>query len=200
MINEDGYDYKSGARSFEKTVKKHGFKLAGSSIYKSSETGDLISGLKEDAEALIVFGSFQSARPILDRVKKDNPSIQVFGNLTMTSDGLIGAGYTDGCEGGIFISSKFCFTTPGQAFKDSYLEKYGQIPNPAASYAFDGVNLIIEAIQQAGPDREKIRDVLKEINYTNATTGPIRFDQNGNRPPPVFLIRLIKGHPVILNP
>jgi len=200
MINEDGYDYKSGARSFEKVVKKHGFKLAGSSIFKSSETGDLIPGLKENAEALIVFGAFQSAQPILDRIKKDNPSIQVFGVLAMTSDGLISSGYTDGCEGGIFISSKFCFTTPGQSFKDSYLKKYGQMPNPAASYAYDGVNLIIEAVLQAGPDREKIQEVIKEINYSDAATGPIQFDESGNRTSPVFLIRLIKGHPVILNP
>lgn len=117
----------------------------------------------------------------------------------MTFDGQIGADYSDGCEGGIFLSSKFCFTTPGQRFKDLFLQEYGQMPSPAASYSFDAVNLIIAAVRQVGPDREKIRDVLKDMEYLTGATGPIRFDGNGNRVDPVFLIRLIKGHPVILN-
>ena len=200
LINEDNYDCKKGAESFKKIVAKRGYELTGEMVYKSSETGDLIPGLKDNMEVVVVFGSFQSAKPILNRIKNENPSVQIYGALSMTRDGLIGAGYSEGCEGGIFISSRFCFTTPGQSFKDLYLEKYEQMPNPAASYAYDGVNLIVEAVGRAGPDRDKIRDALIDINYSNAATGPIRFDDKGNRIAPVFLIRLIKGHPVILNP
>jgi branched-chain amino acid transport system substrate-binding protein len=200
MMYEDGYEFKTGAVSFEKVVKKNGFKLMDVSLYKSSETGALLPGFKKIPEALVVFGSFESSHPILDRIKENNTSVQVYGALSMTRDGLIGAGYTDGCEDGIFISSKFCFTTAGLAFKDSYTRKYGLIPNPAASYAYDGINLIVEAVRQVGPDYEKIGDALKEIDYSNAATGRIQFDIHGNRISPVFLIRLIKGHPVILNP
>jgi hypothetical protein len=41
----------------------------------------------------------------------------------------------------------------------------GQMPSPAASYAYDGTNLIIEAVRLAGPEREKIRDVLRDIKF-----------------------------------
>ncbi len=74
------------------------------------------------------------------------------------------------------------------------------MPNPSASYAFDAINLIIEAVEKAGPDRPGIRDALKGIDYKDAATGPIRFDDSGNRISPVFFIRLVKGHPVLLNP
>jgi branched-chain amino acid transport system substrate-binding protein len=200
LLFEEAYDHSSGAKTFKKLAKKNGFKISGETVFSNSGSGDLKVKLKNDMEALIVFGSFRAAKPYLDDIRKDHPSLPVFGSLAMTADGLIGAEYTEGCENGIFVSSKFCFTTPGQKFKDAYKENYQQMPNPAASYAYDGVNLIIEAIKKAGSDREKIRDVLKEIKYTEAATGQIQFDENGNRKSPVFMIRMIKGHPVILNP
>lgn len=199
LLYEEGYDYENGADSFKKRLKKRGFKLYGQSTYSSSKK-DFNADIKENTEALIVFGSFQSAQPILDMILDKNPEIQVFGSLNMTSDGLIGSKYTLGCEGGIFVSSKFCFTTPGQRFKNNFMKKFDAMPNPSASYAFDGINLIIEAVQKAGPDRLGIKDALKSIDYKEAATGPIRFDDSGNRISPVFFIRLVKGHPVLLNP
>jgi len=200
LLIEDGYDHSSGAKTFKKLVKMKGYNISGESVFSNSGSGDLKLKLKSDTEALIVFGSFRTAEPFLDNIRKDHPSLQVFGSLAMTADGLIGSEYAEGCESGIFVSSNFCFTTAGQKFKDAYKEKFQLMPNPAASYAYDGVNLIIEAIKNAGHDREKIREVLKEIKYTEAATGPIQFDENGNRISPVFMIRMIKGHPVILNP
>jgi branched-chain amino acid transport system substrate-binding protein len=199
LLYERGYDYENGALTFKKRLKKRGFKLSGQSIYSTTEE-EFNTTINERTEALIVFGSFVSAQSILNIIRDHNPSIQVFGSLNMTSDGMIGTKYTQGCEGGIFVSSKFCFTTSGQVFKDKYMAKYNQMPNPAASYAFDGINLIIEAVQKAGPDRLGISNALREIDYLDAATGPIRFDSKGNRISPVFMIRLIKGHPVILNP
>lgn len=199
-LYENTYDGSNGANSFGKTVTKRGFQISGESAFTKEEADSFDPEIPEGTEALVVFGSFLSVSPILDRIKELQPSIQVFGALSMTGDGLIGAGYSEGCEGGIFVSSKFCFTTPGQAFKDHYVERFHQMPNPAASYAYDGVGLVIEAVMQAGPDRQKIRDALKDIDYKKGATGPIHFDSKGNRTSPVFLIRLIKGHPVILNP
>jgi len=199
LLNEEGYDYENAADSFKKRLKKRGFKLSGQSTY-SSPNKDFNVILKEKTEAVIVFGSFQYAQTILDMIMDKNPGIQVFGSLNMTNDGLIGSRYTQGCEGGIFVSSKFCFTTSGQKFKDGFMAKYGMMPNPSASYAFDAINLIIEAVQKAGPDRPGIRDALKDIDFKDAATGTISFDENGNRISPVFFIRLIKGHPVLLYP
>ncbi|MBS0000901.1 MAG: ABC transporter substrate-binding protein [Cyclobacteriaceae bacterium] len=200
VAHEDGYDHKMGAGSFEKTVKKEGLKLEG--VFKFGPSG-IDAGnfpIMNDAEALVIFGSFDSAQPFLEEIRGSYPDIQVFGSLSMTSDGRICSGFSGGCDGGIFISSRFCYTTPGKKFKDLFIEKYGHMPNPAASYAYDGTNLIIEAVRTAGPDREKIRDVLKDIKFESGATGMIEFDPSGNRISPVFLIKMIKGHPVILHP
>ncbi len=200
LLFQDDYDSRSGAKTFQKMVKKNGYKLSGQTVISTSEKNGNGQQMPPEAEAVVVFGSFQEIYPALDKIKEKAPSVQVFGSLNMTFNGSIGSRYTQGCEGGIFVSSKFCFTTYGQDFKDQYRDRYDMMPNPAASYAFDGVKLMVNVILDVGPDREKIRDALKEINFSDAATGPIRFDKNGNRVAPVFMIRMIKGHPVILNP
>jgi ABC-type branched-subunit amino acid transport system substrate-binding protein len=47
-----------------------------------------------------------------------------------------------------------------QKFRDAYRARYGQEPETYASHAYDGMNMVIWAIQAAGLNRAKIRDVL----------------------------------------
>ena len=55
------------------------------------------------------------------------------------------------------------------------------MPGVVASYSYDGMNLLIKAIMEAGaPDREKIQKALENIHY-EGVTGSIRFDDKGNR-------------------
>ena len=50
-------------------------------------------------------------------------------------------------------------------FQQEYQKAYNKIPGIAASYAFDGMNILIEAIRNAGsPDREKIQKSLTNIS------------------------------------
>ncbi len=200
LVYEDVYDHRMAAETFKRMTEKNGFELNDIKAYSLSGSEAILSNLNADVEALIIAGSFDLARSLLDDIKKSFPEIQVFGMLSMTVDGRIGAGFSSGSEGGIFIGSRFCYTTRGQDFKNKFIEKYGHMPNPAASYAFDGTNLILEAIRMVGVDREKIRDALKEMKYQDGVTGPIEFDEYGNRISPVFMVRMIKGHPVILHP
>lgn len=200
LLYEDVYDYRIAAETFKRTVEKNGFEMEGMLTISSTGVPIVLSKMSDDVEALVISGSFDSAGPFLDDIKTSYPEIKVFGLLSMTADGKIGAGFSLGCEGGIFVASRFCYTTSGQDFKNSFTENYGHIPNPTSSYAFDGINLILEAIRKVGPDRIKIRDILKEMKYLYGVTGPIEFDEHGNRISPVFMVRMIKGHPVILHP
>jgi branched-chain amino acid transport system substrate-binding protein len=47
-----------------------------------------------------------------------------------------------------------------QKFRAAYRERYGQEPETYAAHAYDGMNMIIWAVQVAGLNRAKIRDVL----------------------------------------
>ncbi len=47
-----------------------------------------------------------------------------------------------------------------EAFRKSFRERYGQEPDTYAAHAYDGANMLIWAIQTAGLNRAKIRDVI----------------------------------------
>lgn len=200
LIYEDFYDHRMAAETFSKIAENKGLKIHEMVVHNQKGTDPLSLDIDGSMKALVVSGTFEWAKPVLEEIKKSLPEIQVYGLLHMTADGKIGAGFSSGVEGGIFVASQFCYTTPGQDFKKAYTDQYGYIPSPAASFTYDGTNLLIEAIRQTGPDREKIRDVISKIRYTQGATGPIEFDKHGNRISPVFMVRMIKGHPVILHP
>jgi ABC-type branched-subunit amino acid transport system substrate-binding protein len=47
-----------------------------------------------------------------------------------------------------------------EAFKQAFRERWGVPPDTYAAHAYDGMNMLIWAIQTAGLNRAKIRDVL----------------------------------------
>jgi ABC-type branched-subunit amino acid transport system substrate-binding protein len=73
LLFEPGYDYENGAKTFRKSLKKRGFKLNGYSTFPSSQE-EISSAIKENTEALVVFGSYQHAQPVLDILRDQNSS------------------------------------------------------------------------------------------------------------------------------
>lgn len=62
------------------------------------------------------------------------------------------------------------------AFRERFRERFGQEPETHAAHAYDGMNLLIWAIQVAGLNRAKIRDVLAHRDQAwHGVTGAIRF-------------------------
>ncbi|MFQ5876894.1 MAG: ABC transporter substrate-binding protein [Acidobacteriota bacterium] len=65
-------------------------------------------------------------------------------------------------------------------FEERYRRRWGEPPDALAAHAFDGANLIIEAIRKAGLNRARIRDAIYELRSVRGVTGEIRFDTNMN--------------------
>jgi len=61
------------------------------------------------------------------------------------------------------------------AFKERYQKRYGVPPETYAAHAYDGMNMLIEAIEKAGLNKAKIRDALDEyrIHPYHGVTGTI---------------------------
>lgn len=199
IINEESSDCKKAAATFRKLSVEQGIINPGTLTYDPAANFSPEILPDNFYDAIVLFGTYDNALPVLDVVRRKVGDIPVFGPLSMTMDGRIGENITTACEGGVFVTSRFCYTTNGRNFKKDFMKKYNHQPTPASSYAFDGMNLLIKVIRQAGPDREKLQETLAAIKFNEAATGPIRFDEHGNRISPVFLVQIIKGHPVILN-
>lgn len=61
------------------------------------------------------------------------------------------------------------------AFRERYRKRFGEEPETYAAHAYDGMNMLIQAIEEAGLNRAKIRDALEKrrTNIYNGVTGQI---------------------------
>jgi branched-chain amino acid transport system substrate-binding protein len=81
-------------------------------------------------------------------------------------------------------------------FKSEYIKRFNQEPDVFAAHAYDGMNVLIAAIQKAGLNRALIRDVLtdmKTVNGYEGVTGKVVFDGSWNNVRPIFMAKVING-------
>ena len=83
-----------------------------------------------------------------------------------------------------------------KVFKASYLKRFGQEPDVFAAHAYDGTNLLIEAINKAGLNRVLIRDLLtdrKTFQGYEGVTGKIVLDQSWNEIRDIYIAKVNNG-------
>jgi branched-chain amino acid transport system substrate-binding protein len=80
-------------------------------------------------------------------------------------------------------------------FRQEFQNTYKKNPGMVASYSFDGMSVLVEAIRKAGSDdRVLIQESLRKIHH-RGVTGLIQFDNKGNRSGNFKLMGLRNGVP-----
>jgi len=160
-------------------------------------------------------------RPQLNRIKKTSPdAIQIWGNAkesalilqqirelgmnqpVYASDRVVSKEFLEiaGSLAENIITT--CQYNPEandpklKAFKANYVKRFGQEPDVFAAHAYDGMNIIIEAIRKAGLNRVLIRDLLTDLKTFQGyqgVTGPIHFDGTWNNIRPIFMAQVKNG-------
>ncbi len=78
-------------------------------------------------------------------------------------------------------------------FQDAFKKRFSGEPIIYAPFTYDSANLLIEAMKKAGSaDPKAYLPELQKINYTGAT-GPISFDEKGDRKDAEITIFTMKG-------
>ncbi|MCH0569139.1 branched-chain amino acid ABC transporter substrate-binding protein [Streptomyces sp. MUM 136J] len=79
-------------------------------------------------------------------------------------------------------------------FVSAYKSEYGTEPGPYAPYEYDAVNVLADAIARAGSaDSEKVTEALHATKDYAGVTGPINFDEKGDRVHPVYVTAVVEG-------
>ncbi len=78
-------------------------------------------------------------------------------------------------------------------FIEDFRNRYGEEPETYAAHAFDGMNMIIEAIEEAGLNRALIRDQLVALSNYEGVTGRKELDAVFSNRSPVTLAILKDG-------
>lgn len=123
--------------------------------------------------------------PVIDELlpllRKESPEMKIFGTHAFTAAIAYEQGTWQKYEGLYLITGAYPYSEKGKEFEAAFFEKYGFRPMIATCYAYDGMQMILAALKASGGDRELLRKALMNLDYKQGLTGPISFDELGNR-------------------
>jgi len=202
VLSDDRYDHMNAARSFARiaALENRDAPLILPVDPSDTEIDQLLRQLKNNEIKHLVL-PFRSGftMKFLESVRITNPEVMVYGTLGFIADLIPGEPDWQELERMVIVSPGFLHTTKGAAFKRNYAARTGSPPPISSAYTYDGVHMVIEAIHKAGPDRESIKETLAFMKGFQGITGPIAFDEMGNRTDPIRFMRIEKGKPVVFT-
>jgi branched-chain amino acid transport system substrate-binding protein len=192
VVIHDTTDYGKGHNEyFSKYVKANGGQILGT-FGVTADQQDFTAELTQ-AKALnpevIYFGGLT---PIGIRLRSQMDKIGLNAVLEGTS-GIKSDAYIQGlgplAEGSLsFIEGGPIEKLPGgKQFQEQYDKAgYKEPPEAYGAFAFVAMQLILDKIEEVGPDRKKVTDALgKVVNY-DSIAGPVTFDDHGQNAVPLI--------------
>lgn len=201
VIAGSDYDSKSTLNNFLKLLSKN--KRPEPLLFSLDNDYEKIPDILEKIKAaniggIVVFVQPPASLKIAEQLKISHIELQVFGTLALLDENKIRGNDIRLYEGFIIVAPDCCSGTGISLFCDEYKKVYGIYPGVVACYAYDGMNLLIEAIRKAGTDYNLIRRSLSEIKY-EGVTGTISFNGQGNLVGTPGLVEIRNGIPVLLR-
>jgi branched-chain amino acid transport system substrate-binding protein len=167
--------------------------LDGDTIFKSQL--ERINKISPDA--ILIWGNAKESALILNQLRGMNMNQPVYCSDRVVSpvflkiSGKMAEGIITTCQ-----YNPDADNPKLKAFQANYLKRFGVEPDVFAAHAYDGMNMIIEAIQKVGLNRVLIRDVLLDLktfqNY-QGVTGKMVFDGTWNDIGDIFMARVRQG-------
>jgi len=75
----------------------------------------------------------------------------------------------------------------GEFFMEEYQKAgYGEPPEAYGPFAFAAMNLVLDTIEEVGPDRAAIIEALAAVKDHESIVGPITFDEHGQNAVPII--------------
>ena len=202
VLSDNLYDNLNAARSFTRiaALENREAPLILSVDPSETEMDHLLKQLRNSEINHLVL-PFRSGftMKLLESVRITVPGVIVYGTLGFIADLVPGNPAWQELEGMVFVSPGFLHTPEGTTFEKDFAARAGSPPPVSSAYTYDGVQMVIEAILKAGPDREAIKETLASMEGFQGITGPIAFDEMGNRTDPVRFMRVEKGITVRLS-
>jgi branched-chain amino acid transport system substrate-binding protein len=198
ICSDSSYDSKMTVKSLIKNIKSAGIPEPLQFYYDNSSQifGGLIDKIKKaDINCIILCGHPSASLRLIRQIKSGKTELAIYGSLALLDENKISEMDLLQYQNVVFVSSGNWLSSEAIAFREEYQKVYGNLPGEVAAYSYDGANLIIEAVREAGLDREKIQKSLRKIKY-NGVTGAIQFDDKGNRKGEIRLMEIINGNRV----
>lgn len=202
LLGNSNYDSRLALKTFIKVAEEQNVPQPVRFITEDESPATDISSIlnKAKPEAVVFFGDPVYVAKMINRIKQTDPSLHLYAPLfSVLNPKPVPINWTE-LNGLTLISPEYLSTDNGEKFIAAFREQYDYSPGPVSAYAYDAVNMIIQAVRISGPDREKIIETLSKLNF-QGITGRIKPDSRGNRSKLPGLILIKNGSPSeILNP
>ena len=189
-----------GVLHFNRSATRIGYPIIIEERFKDEETDfkDRLTRIKGTSpDAILIWGNAKETALILQQIRELGMKQPVY-----TSDRAVSQEFlklAGKLADGIVTTCQYNPDADDpklKAFKASYIKRFGMEPDVFAAHAYDGMNILIEAINKAGLNRALIRDVLTDLKtfqgYKGAT-GVVNFDATWNNVRPIFMAECING-------
>jgi branched-chain amino acid transport system substrate-binding protein len=185
VVIHDTTDYgKAHNQYFSDFIKKNGGEIAGT-FGVTADQQDFTAELTQ-AKSLnpqvIYFGGLT---PIGIRIRSQMDKLGVNAVMQGTS-GIKSDAYITGlgplAEGSLsFIEGAPIEKLPGGKFFQEQYDKagYKEPPEAYGAFAFAAMAMILDKIEQVGPDRKKVTAALGDVKNYDSIIGPVTFDDHG---------------------
>lgn len=184
-IIHDTTDYGKGHNKyFSQYVTKNGGKILGTFGVTADQqdfTAELTKIKSLDPD-VVYFGGLT---PIGVRIRAQMDKLGLRSQFEGTS-GIVSEAFIEGtgplAEGVVaFREGAYPEKLPGgKYFLEQYdKQKYADGPEAYGAFAFAAMNLILDTIEQNGPDRKKVRKALNKVKGRDSIIGEISFDEHG---------------------
>ncbi|WP_232698886.1 ABC transporter substrate-binding protein [Brevibacillus daliensis] len=213
-ILNDSNSYGSGwTTQLKKYAPEYGITLVAEEKYgtKDPSMSSQLTKIKAtDAQALIVAGTNPGPATIVKEAKQLNFNIPIISSHGSANSKFIElAG--DSAEGVLLVAGKLL--VPDQidqgdaqaivikTFADTYKAAYGDYPDGFAGYGYDGLNILVEALQATNSDQTKLAEALGKVKHVGVT-GEFSFtaeDHNGLSEDSMIMVEVKNGDFVVVN-
>jgi branched-chain amino acid transport system substrate-binding protein len=199
VISGKDYDSESTLKFLTDQVKQAG--KPGMLLIKPDDYGrdmeSVVERLKKSgADCIILLVQPPVSLKIMERLRKDNIHIPVYCSLAQLDEDKMGNSSSVKNYDATFVCPVDLTGKSVSAFRDAYLKEYGHMPGEVASFAFDGMNILIDGIRKGGTQYVDIMNAIKGSSC-KGVTGLIRFDDKGNRMGKPELAVIRNGIPVL---
>jgi len=189
-----------GILHFNRSATRIGYPIIIEERFKDGETDfkERLERIKKTSpDAIVLWGNAKESALILQQIRELGMKQPVYGSDRMVSQeflkiaGSLAEGIVTTCQYNPDSSDPKL-----KAFKANYIKRFGQEPDVFAAHAYDGTNMLIEAIEKVGLNRVLIRDILTDLKTFQGyqgVTGVVNFDATWNNVRPIFIAEVRNG-------
>jgi branched-chain amino acid transport system substrate-binding protein len=201
VVLNHSYDSKMAWKSLRNEINISGKAEPRAFFYDNAQDHfeDFISEIRNTkATAIILIGEPPQSWNFIDQLRLNSIDLPIYGNLSILGEGVFSERQIKAYDQIILMGSEKWLIANSLSFQNRYFKEYNSTPGAVAVYAYDGMKVLINALETSKLNREKIRESMLK-NEVQGFTGLLSFDERGRRINTVDLSEIIEGIPVLIN-